>query len=170
MNLDLAVLEERNFDILIGRDILLCALKDCELSAKNKTLTFTISNKNYKVPYENVKSKQTKKEAWITYLVVEKSTLKEKEKVLRNFEGYPVHKKYNFFYGDLPYCYPKFHSSTLPYRSMSLKKLKQLPIAEQSYPNSICLLWASGPKLLVTIQLMSAWGFDFRTILLVWSK
>lgn len=55
MNLDLAVVEERHFDILVGRDILLCALKDFELSAKNKTLSFIVRNKDYQVPYENIK-------------------------------------------------------------------------------------------------------------------
>ena len=67
-------------------------------------------------------------------------------------------------------CFPKFHISTIPYKIEPLRNLKKLPIAATSDPNNICLLWIGGLKLLATIEVMKAWGFTYKTILLVWCK
>ena len=53
-------------------------------------------------------------------------------------------------------CFPKFHTSTIPYKIEPLRNLKKLPIAAISDPNSICLLWSGGPKLPATIEVMKA--------------
>ena len=36
--------------------------------------------------------------------------------------------------------------------------------------NSIYLLWSSGNMLLDTLEILKAWGFKYKSVLLIWAK
>ena len=56
------------------------------------------------------------------------------------------------------------------YPTMTLAQLKQLKVKEISAPNSVLFLWTSSPHLPQAIELMQAWGFDYKTVAFVWDK
>ena len=56
------------------------------------------------------------------------------------------------------------------YETLSLDKLKALPVKTIASANCALLLWAAGPKLSDAIELMTAWGFKYSTIFVTWIK
>ena len=73
-------------------------------------------------------NKNTVSETWFSEVIQEGKTLAKQEELLKIFKKYPLHKKYNFFNCDLPYSYPEFHGSVIPYKSVSVTQLKKIPI------------------------------------------
>ena len=43
-------------------------------------------------------------------------------------------------------------------------------IRQISSPSSICFMWTTGPQLDVSIRVLEAWGFAYKTIAFVWEK
>lgn len=56
------------------------------------------------------------------------------------------------------------------YPTMTLQQLKALKVKELSEKNSILFLWTSSPHLPQAIELMTAWGFEYKTVAFVWDK
>tara|TARA_Y100000996_G_scaffold355211_1_gene295672 strand:+ start:17 stop:550 length:534 start_codon:yes stop_codon:yes gene_type:complete len=86
---------------------------------------------------------------------------------------------YDIIYADPPWDYKgqnqfigdKKTSEVLDhYPTLTLKDLKQLPISNKANPDSLLFMWSSSPHLDQAIDLMSAWGFDYKTIAFVWDK
>jgi site-specific DNA-methyltransferase (adenine-specific) len=83
--------------------------------------------------------------------------------------------KYSILYCDPPWEYenPKDHKSEYggtPYKQISLKDLKKLPIKDLAEKDSILFLWATMPKLPEAIALMKSWNFRFTCVPFVWVK
>ena len=83
--------------------------------------------------------------------------------------------KYDIIYADPPWEYKESgggHRGTagLPYETMSLQQLAELPIKSISHDATILYLWATDPKLPVAIELMEKWGFSYKGIVYVWVK
>jgi len=55
------------------------------------------------------------------------------------------------------------------YPTMPLEEICSLPVASIASPDSILFLWATSPKLEESLQVISAWGYTYRTCL-VWVK
>lgn len=49
------------------------------------------------------------------------------------------------------------------YPTMSLEEICAMPIAQQSAPNSVLLLWATWPQLREGLAVVDAWGFNYIT-------
>ena len=56
------------------------------------------------------------------------------------------------------------------YSCMKLSQLKDLPVVSIASPDSLLFLWTSSPHLPQAIELMTSWGFDYKTIAFVWDK
>lgn len=59
----------------------------------------------------------------------------------------------------------KDHYNTIP-----IEKLKKLDVKSISAPDCLLFLWTSSPHLEQAIDLMKAWGFEYKTIAFVWDK
>jgi N6-adenosine-specific RNA methylase IME4 len=86
---------------------------------------------------------------------------------------------YSVFYADPPWDYDGHtqHTNTAPvasavnhYPTMPLDELKAMPIEAISEPNALLFMWTSSPHLPQAIELMTAWGFEYKTIAFVWYK
>lgn len=85
--------------------------------------------------------------------------------------------KYSIIYADPPWAYiwgtgvqggnfaPEKH-----YQTMSTSEICSLPIKKICNQNCILALWATGPCLPDSLQVMNAWGFRYKTVLFTWIK
>lgn len=80
-------------------------------------------------------------------------------------------KKYQIIYADPPWSYRHCASKSRrienQYNTMSLEIIKKLNIPSED--NCILYLWATAPKLQEALEVLNAWGFDYRTCM-VWDK
>ncbi len=101
-----------------------------------------------------------------------------KEKKL--IEKWPT-KKYNIIYADPPWSY--YNDSTAkpdcttvkgmrrpPYPVMSSKDIMALPVKDIADENCILFCWTTDYHLSKCLDVMKAWGFEYKTIGFVWSK
>jgi len=80
-------------------------------------------------------------------------------------------KKYKIIYADPPwrYQFSKDCSDEIEnhYPTMDLEDIKRLEIPSDN--NSVLFLWATAPKLEEALEVMEAWGFEYKTCA-VWDK
>lgn len=55
------------------------------------------------------------------------------------------------------------------YPTMSMDELRDLPVPQLALPDAYLFLWATAPLLPEALDLMQAWGFDYKTHM-VWNK
>lgn len=48
--------------------------------------------------------------------------------------------------------------------------IKALPVAQLAADSCALFLWATSPKLPLALEVMAAWGFDYKTVAFVWAK
>lgn len=48
--------------------------------------------------------------------------------------------------------------------------LQAMPVQSLAGPDCVCLMWATMPKLPEALALMSAWGFEYKTVAFTWVK
>jgi len=72
---------------------------------------------------------------------------------------------YNVIYADPPWKYDFSETTTREienqYSTMSLDEIKAIPIPADE--NSVLFLWATAPKLLEAIEVMQAWGYQYKS-------
>jgi N6-adenosine-specific RNA methylase IME4 len=56
------------------------------------------------------------------------------------------------------------------YETMSLEQLEQLKVPDIAAKDCILLMWTTGPQMQASIELLNAWGFNFKTIFMNWVK
>ena len=49
------------------------------------------------------------------------------------------------------------------YDCMSIDDIKRLPVGQLAKPDAICILWATNPLLPQAFEVLSSWGFTFKT-------
>ena len=89
-----------------------------------------------------------------------------------------TNKKYKIIYCDPPWDYgtSKLNARTNGkelhdhYDTMTIDKLKQLPIKELADSNSVIFMWVVYTKLKESIELMESWGFKYVTVGFEWIK
>jgi site-specific DNA-methyltransferase (adenine-specific) len=84
-------------------------------------------------------------------------------------------KKYNIIYADPPWLYdnqkncdPKMGGIT--YEVMKLQDICNLPIHKIADRNCALFMWATMPKLREALQVIKAWGFDYKSCAFCWVK
>lgn len=81
---------------------------------------------------------------------------------------------YNVIYADPPWSFVTFsnkgkgRSAEAHYDCMSLEDIKQFKF--EASDNSVLLMWTTDPMLVHALDVMAAWGFQYKTIGFVWAK
>jgi len=82
-------------------------------------------------------------------------------------------KEYNIIYADPPWQYARSKvqgAAEKHYRTMSVDDICQLPIAEICGKDCILFMWATFPQLKEALQVIKAWGFNYKSVAFVWLK
>ena len=90
-------------------------------------------------------------------------------------------KKYNVIYADPAWSY--YNDSTAktdcttvkgmrrpPYPVMSTESIKELKVSEIAAENAILFIWTTDYHLEKCMQVIKAWGFEYKTVGFVWAK
>lgn len=87
-------------------------------------------------------------------------------------------KKYSVILADPPWAWGKTplvnrgaaRTVEKEYPTMQPAEIKALPIGALAEPQCALFLWATSPKLPLAIEVMTAWGFQYKTVAFVWVK
>lgn len=85
-----------------------------------------------------------------------------------DFKDMPLF-RYGMIMADPPWLYENWSdagegkNAAAQYDCMTLEDLKKLPVGHLAAPDCILWLWATNPLLPQAFELMSAWGFQFKT-------
>lgn len=84
-----------------------------------------------------------------------------------------VASRYPVIYADPPWRYEHAESESRAienqYPTMSLDEIKAMPIGDICTEDCVLFMWATSPKLGEAFEVLSAWGFSYRTCA-VWDK
>lgn len=98
-------------------------------------------------------------------------TKEELQKAIQECRSKFPKEKYQVIYADPPWNYKTMNVQGEPsYPCMNLKELKELPVHNISQKDCVLLLWTTGPKLPEALELISSWGFRYKTIIKYWRK
>jgi N6-adenosine-specific RNA methylase IME4 len=61
-------------------------------------------------------------------------------------------------------------SAAIHYDTMTLADIKALPVAELAANDCALFLWACLPQIPEALDVIAAWGFEFKTVAFVWIK
>lgn len=84
--------------------------------------------------------------------------------------------KYSIIYADPPWSYKvwsdkgKGRSAESHYPTMQKADIQKLPIGRIAAKNSVLFLWVTAPCLIEGIELITAWGFTYKTVAFTWVK
>lgn len=92
-------------------------------------------------------------------------------------DNWPADQKFSVILADPPWPY-KSRGTNAPagraerhYPLMSMTELINLPVRELADPAGCALmLWTTAPMMREALQLMKAWGFQYKTIAFTWAK
>jgi len=93
------------------------------------------------------------------------------------FVGFYIHKKmekkYKIIYADPPWKYNDEGcqgTATNYYNTMSNDDLCNLPIKELADEDCVLFIWGTYPKLPEVLEVIKAWGFEYKSIAFQWIK
>lgn len=85
-----------------------------------------------------------------------------------------IKSKYKIIYADPPWSYndKSMHrgGAERHYRTMSKLELESLPVNNLAEQDCTLFLWITFPKIQDGLDLIKAWGFDYKTLGFVWIK
>ena len=86
-------------------------------------------------------------------------------------------KKYQIIYADPPWSYKQSGSvknsrgmAKQHYQTMSTADICSLPVQRITTSDAVCFMWATFPNIKEALQVMAAWGFEYKTAAFVWVK
>jgi N6-adenosine-specific RNA methylase IME4 len=85
-------------------------------------------------------------------------------------------KRYNIIYADPPWKRDRwsdkaqFKSGEKHYPTMTIEELCALPVSELAEDNALLFMWVVGFELRGAMEVMKAWGFEYKTIAFNWVK
>ncbi len=98
------------------------------------------------------------------------------EKTIEDFRRFTAGKKYKTIYADPPWQFQNRTGKVAPehkrltrYDTMSLDEIKRLPVGEIADDRSHLYLWIPNALLPEGLEVMKAWGFDYKTNI-IWEK
>ena len=89
---------------------------------------------------------------------------------------YGTEKRYGVIYADPPWSFKtysdkgKVRSAEKHYPTMSKEDIQNLPVRKIAADNSMLFLWVTAPCLIEGIELITAWGFTYKTVAFTWVK
>ena len=94
--------------------------------------------------------------------------------IYNNFSS--IAKKYDIIYADPPWKYDDWKTSrgtgavAAIYPTLDIEEIKKIPIKGIASTNCALFLWATMPKLTEALEVITAWGFEYRTCAFTWVK
>ena len=85
-------------------------------------------------------------------------------------------KKYSIIYADPPWAYRTYskkgqgRSAESHYPTMCIEDIKSLPVGELAAKDCALFLWITFPCLCEALEVLTAWGFSYKTVAFVWVK
>jgi N6-adenosine-specific RNA methylase IME4 len=85
-------------------------------------------------------------------------------------------RRYGVIYADPPWSFRNWsakgtgRNALSHYDCMDFDALKRLPVADMAADNCALFLWAVDPLLPKALQLIEAWGFEYKTVGFYWVK
>lgn len=61
-------------------------------------------------------------------------------------------------------------SASFKYPTLKTKDLMRLPISDIAEDDCLLFMWSTNPHLAQAIELGTAWGFEYKTVVFVWDK
>lgn len=89
---------------------------------------------------------------------------------------YSTDKTYSIIYADPPWVFKTYsdkgkgRSAERHYPTMEKRAIQQIPIQRISARDCALFLWVTAPCLIEGIELISAWGFTYKTVAFTWVK
>ena len=89
---------------------------------------------------------------------------------------FSTQRKYGVIYADPPWSFRNWsakgtgRNAVSHYDCLSPQELSALPIADLAAPDCALFLWATDPLLPRAIELIQAWGFEYKTVGFYWVK
>lgn len=88
---------------------------------------------------------------------------------------------YGAIYADPPWMFERWHrpdpakgekfrAAEDHYQTMPLADIAALPVSEIAAPDSALFLWVTWPFMELSLQVVSAWGFQYKTCAFCWTK
>ena len=100
----------------------------------------------------------------------------ELEFTINAFRAFTAGKKYKTIYADPPWQFQNRTGKVAPdlyrlarYGSLTLEEIKQLPVSEVADDKSHLYLWIPNALLPEGLEVMKAWGFEYKTNI-IWEK
>lgn len=84
-----------------------------------------------------------------------------------------MRKRYKVIYADPPWSYDNKGSRNTAdkqYTTTGIDALKRMMIAPLCDADAVCFMWVTFPMLQEGIDLLRAWGFEYKTVAFVWVK
>ena len=84
-------------------------------------------------------------------------------------------KKYNIIYADPPWsyrdnCNAGKRGASHKYKTQSIDWIKSLPVNDIAADDCALFIWVTMPQLPVVFDVISQWGFDYKTNAFTWVK
>jgi N6-adenosine-specific RNA methylase IME4 len=82
-------------------------------------------------------------------------------------------KKYKIIYADPPWKYNDEGcqgTATNHYNTLSIEELCKIPVNELADDDCILFIWGTYPKLPEVLEVIKAWGFEYKSIAFQWIK
>jgi len=87
-----------------------------------------------------------------------------------------LEKKYEVIYADPPWSYHTWskkgngRSAESHYPTMDLHDICTLPVADIANKDAVLFLWVTFPNLQEGLEVIKAWGFEYKTVAFTWVK
>ena len=84
--------------------------------------------------------------------------------------------QYRVIYADPPWTFSTYsdkgqgRSAEAHYDCLSLEDIKRIPVADWAAPDAVLLMWATDPLLPRALDVVTAWGFTYKTVGFYWVK
>lgn len=98
------------------------------------------------------------------------------QETIDNFREFTAGKTYRTIYADPPWQFQNRTGKVAPehkrlkrYETMSLDEIKRLPVSEAAGEKSHLYLWVPNALLPEGLEIMKAWGFEYKTNI-IWEK
>ena len=85
-------------------------------------------------------------------------------------------RKYGAIYADLPWYFRNWsakgtgRNAVSHYDCMDFEAMARLPVQELAAEDCVLFLWAIDPLLPKALELVAAWGFEYKTVGFYWVK
>lgn len=103
-------------------------------------------------------------------------TKSELAKTIEDFRQFTIGRKYKTIYADPPWQFQNRTGKVAPehkrltrYSTMRLEEIKALPVSEVADEKSHLYLWVPNALLPEGLEVMKAWGFEYKTNI-IWEK